>query len=172
MAQSPHLKEDNIFHLNNPLKRAGFGIRLIAYLIDRAVLFMIEILFILGAIVISVNTGDNIPTNLLDFNFLQTLNMRFSVILLPLYIAITVIKMGYFTYFIGSTGQTIGKMIVGITVVSSDEKVMNYSRATLRWIGYIASSVPLYMGFLWIIFDDNNEAWHDKIAGTCVVTDF
>jgi uncharacterized RDD family membrane protein YckC len=27
----------------------------------------------------------------------------------------------------------------------------------------------LYLGFIWILFDDRRQGWHDKIADTLVV---
>ena len=33
----------------------------------------------------------------------------------------------------------------------------------------ILSMVVVGLGFFWIAFDENNQAWHDKIAGTVVV---
>ena len=31
------------------------------------------------------------------------------------------------------------------------------------------SSLPLFLGFLWIVFDSRKQGWHDKLAGTVVV---
>jgi uncharacterized RDD family membrane protein YckC len=30
--------------------------------------------------------------------------------------------------------------------------------------------VPLGLGFIWASFDSESQAWHDKLAGTVVVT--
>jgi len=29
--------------------------------------------------------------------------------------------------------------------------------------------LPLYLGFLWAVFDRRKQGWHDKIAGTVVI---
>ena len=39
----------------------------------------------------------------------------------------------------------------------------------IRYIGYIASIIPLGLGFVWAAFDRNGQALHDKLAGTRVV---
>jgi uncharacterized RDD family membrane protein YckC len=38
-----------------------------------------------------------------------------------------------------------------------------------RYVGYIISTIPLCLGFLWVGFDSKKQGWHDKIAGTVVV---
>jgi uncharacterized RDD family membrane protein YckC len=35
--------------------------------------------------------------------------------------------------------------------------------------GKIISYVVIYLGFLWIIWDQRKQGWHDKIANTYVV---
>lgn len=36
-------------------------------------------------------------------------------------------------------------------------------------LGYILSTLPLCLGFIWIAFDGKKRGWHDMIAGTLVV---
>src|SRR5207249_7158788 len=43
-------------------------------------------------------------------------------------------------------------------------------RALVRYLGYFVSSAPALLGFLWVILDSRHEAWHDKLAGTRVVS--
>jgi uncharacterized RDD family membrane protein YckC len=63
-------------------------------------------------------------------------------------------------------------MIFGLKVVQTrgekGEK-MTPGIAFLRWVGYLVSSLFLYLGFIWIAFDGKKQGWHDKIAGTIVV---
>ena len=42
-------------------------------------------------------------------------------------------------------------------------------RLVARYFAYIASSLPLFLGFAWIAIDRRKQGWHDKIAGTVVV---
>jgi uncharacterized RDD family membrane protein YckC len=39
----------------------------------------------------------------------------------------------------------------------------------LRYIGYFLSALPLYLGFLWALWDRRHQGFHDKLAGTTVV---
>ena len=44
--------------------------------------------------------------------------------------------------------------------------------AFLRWIGYMLSSLPLNLGFLWVAFDARKQGFHDKLAGTVVILEY
>lgn len=75
----------------------------------------------------------------------------------------------YFIFLIASTGQTIGKYILGIRVVRLDGRHMTLLGSTIRWLGLFLSMLPLGLGFLWVLLDDRRQGWHDKLAHTCVV---
>jgi uncharacterized RDD family membrane protein YckC len=76
---------------------------------------------------------------------------------------------GYFIWAYSFSGQTIGKRILGIRVAAIDGSSLNWRKGFLRFLGYIPSTIGLLLGFLWSIWDADKQAWHDKIAGTCVV---
>ncbi len=80
-----------------------------------------------------------------------------------------IIGASYFTYFFGTTGQTPGKNIMNIKVVSTDGSPMTFSKGFTRWIGYYVSTITLGLGFLWIIWDKDKQGFEDKIAKTYVV---
>lgn len=80
------------------------------------------------------------------------------------------LHMAYFTLFHALAGQTIGKSILGLRVVSADSTVLSPGASFLRWTGYILSSVPLAAGFLWAAVDKDHCAWHDRLARTRVVS--
>ncbi|HET6444409.1 MAG TPA: RDD family protein [candidate division Zixibacteria bacterium] len=82
--------------------------------------------------------------------------------------AITII-VGYAFVFWILTGQTPGMMLMGIRVVSIDGKHLSFWRSVRRLIGYIISIAFLFLGFIWVLFDDRRQGWHDKLAGTYVV---
>lgn len=41
----------------------------------------------------------------------------------------------------------------------------------VRYIAYLASALPLGLGFLWVAVDRRKQAFHDKLARTVVVED-
>jgi len=64
----------------------------------------------------------------------------------------------------------VGKAILGLHVI--DEQTGQppaLGKAFLRLVGYIVSSIILYIGFLMIAFQDDRKGLHDMIAGTRVV---
>ena len=76
----------------------------------------------------------------------------------------------YFWLFTGLKGQTPGKMVVGIKVVDRHGNVPGLGRAAIREIlGKTVSAIVLLLGFLWVIWDEKKQGWHDKIAGTSVI---
>ena len=79
------------------------------------------------------------------------------------------IGVGYYVGFWATTGQTPGKMALGIKVISVDGSPVSWGKAGLRYLGYIVSGLVLALGFIWIAFDPQRQGWHDKIAGTYVV---
>lgn len=81
------------------------------------------------------------------------------------------IQIGYPIYFIGSKGQTPGKMVMKIKVVKIDTgEAPGYATAFLReLIGKFVSGLLLGIGYLVSIKDPKKQTWHDKIAKTVVV---
>ena len=65
---------------------------------------------------------------------------------------------------------TPGKMVVAAKIVDAKTGGKpTVGQFILRYFGYIISTVPLCLGYLWIAIDDRKQAWHDKIAGTVVI---
>lgn len=79
---------------------------------------------------------------------------------------------GYFTYFHGRTGQTPGDAALGVKVIDLQEGTglpIGYPRAFARWIVSLISTIVLLLGYLWMLWDDEKQTWHDKAAGSVVV---
>jgi uncharacterized RDD family membrane protein YckC len=66
-------------------------------------------------------------------------------------------------------GCSPGKAIVGLRVVRDDGQHPTLMQATIRLLGYWLSSIPLFLGFLWCLFDPKHQTWHDKLSRTHVV---
>jgi uncharacterized RDD family membrane protein YckC len=86
---------------------------------------------------------------------------------------ILVLNGGYLAAFTAAGGQSIGKMVGGIRVVSSDPTAATdrvpLGQAVLRAVGYFISALPLGVGFLPAIFSADKRAFHDRLAHTRVV---
>ena len=169
MSKRPHLQHDQT------LKGyyAGFVSRLVAFVIDISVLTFT--LIVLGW-VISV---------ILDFFGLSpsTTNLNAPNITMRDYIAntitiILVISIPFLTfciwviYYVGSwvlMGQTIGKQLLGLKVVSIDGSPVSIKRGIIRYFGYWVSAIPLFAGYWWVLLDDERRGWHDRLSHTCVI---
>lgn len=79
------------------------------------------------------------------------------------------VGIAYFIIFWIWRGQTLGKLVFNIKVIRPDGSNVTISIAFLRYLGYIVSTLTLFMGFIWIAFDKHKQGFHDKIAGTYVV---
>ncbi|CAN5142731.1 hypothetical protein BH09ACT10_BH09ACT10_02530 [soil metagenome] len=70
----------------------------------------------------------------------------------------------------GKTGQSLGKKIVGIKVVKvADGQVLGTGTGILRMImNYILGNL-CFINYLWPLWDDKKQTWHDKIVGSVVL---
>ncbi len=66
-------------------------------------------------------------------------------------------------------GYTVGKKIMGIRVVPVSGTQVDVVMAFIRSISKILSGVVFYLGFLWMLWDEKSQTWHDKLAETNVV---
>ncbi|OGN94940.1 MAG: hypothetical protein A2Z75_03865 [Chloroflexi bacterium RBG_13_50_10] len=80
-----------------------------------------------------------------------------------------VISIAYWLGFWIWRGQTPGKMAAGIKVIRTDSSPVKWQCALRRFLGYIVSAMTLFIGFVWVAFDDRKQGIHDKIADTYVV---
>lgn len=80
------------------------------------------------------------------------------------------VGLGYFWYFwTRNNGQSPGKSVMKIRVIKKDGTPMKDADAIVRFFGYYISAAVLMIGFLWAIWDENRQGWHDKIASTYVI---
>ncbi|NUY39566.1 RDD family protein [Wolbachia endosymbiont of Litomosoides brasiliensis] len=77
----------------------------------------------------------------------------------------------YVTYMWIKFAATPGKLLLGLRVVDAKAfRKMTLRQATKRFFSFILSVAPLFLGFTWSNFNKRCQTWHDKIAGTVVVT--
>src|SRR5207237_1403199 len=123
--------------------KAGFWIRLVAFIIDAIVLGIVS--SILNSILFA---GDQARGSGLN----------------------TLIGLAYVLYFWSSygQGQTIGNRIMKVRVVKTDGSELSLMDAFIRYVGLIISCIVIFIGVIWVAFDANKQGWHDKIASTYV----
>lgn len=76
----------------------------------------------------------------------------------------------YFGYLTGTTGQTPGRKVVGITVRrESDGQLLGAGAGIGRGFLHILDALPILLGYFWPIWDTKNQTFADKIIGSVVV---
>jgi uncharacterized RDD family membrane protein YckC len=127
----------------------GFWLRVIAYILDAIVLS------IATAIVATVTGTSLASASSLD----PTLNL-----------ASLAIGWLYFSLLESSErGATLGKMAVGLRVVTGDGQRLSFLNATGRYFSKFVSAIIVGIGFLMVAFTDRKRGLHDMMAGTLVV---
>lgn len=72
----------------------------------------------------------------------------------------------FFAGFWVHGGQTLGMRAWRIKVVSISNKSMTWKISLKRFIFSILSWLVIGLGFLWVLFDRDKHAWHDRLSAT------
>jgi uncharacterized RDD family membrane protein YckC len=145
------------------LRPASSMARAFAGLVDVAVLAAIDTVIVYSTL------------RLLDLPFARIGDIPVA----PMGVFLLLLNGGYLAIFTTAGGQTIGKMLARIKVVSdpSAEAIdlhgspqqVPLGASVLRATAYLASLLPLGLGFAAILFDSDGRALHDRLAETRVV---
>lgn len=136
---------------------ADFLPRLLAYLVDAAILTAVAVVIMVPTGIIAGLLGRKVPILALLLSGVG-------------YLLLLAICIGYPVYFWANRGATPGKKFLKLRVIRVDGvDPIGYGKAFLRLVGYMASGFILYIGFLMILFTERKQGLHDMIAGTLVV---
>ena len=136
----------------------GFWKRVVATVIDVVILLVITIPAVLAIYGLEypakVEQGGGLWAGTWDF-LLQVVFPAIAVVLLWKY-----------------RGATPGKMVISARIVDvATLGAPSTGKLVLRYVAYLASTLPFGLGFLWIGIDRRKQGFHDKIAGTVVIYD-
>ena len=88
----------------------------------------------------------------------------------PLFISIGLALVVYCIPMYATYGQTLGKKVLKIRVVTQDGSELGLGKIILReTLGKFLSVMILFIGYLMAFFDSEKKALHDRIAKTYVV---
>jgi uncharacterized RDD family membrane protein YckC len=76
---------------------------------------------------------------------------------------------GYFVGFWSATGQTPGDRVMQIRVVTASFERVKPVRGIVRCVGLVLATLPLFLGYLPILFDKRRRGLADWVARTVVV---
>jgi uncharacterized RDD family membrane protein YckC len=157
----PVLEDDSVLPENLWIQEgAGFFPRFLAFAVDSLIITGVLSLFFGAALVVLGGEGGGLAR-------IRTAE-GFSALFVPFYLLGLFLSLSYFTFFMGWIGRTPGKALLGLDVRRTDGGPMTYTRAFLRWVGYLVSITFAGLGFLWIFFDERKRGWHDYLSGTWV----
>ena len=146
---------------------AGFWRRIFAGVFD-IVLLMTTAAVLLLEIIVAIPVATHSNWGALDtpetaaalWTILGLVWYGTSMILLPIL---------YYTLTEGAYGQTLGKALFGIVVVSADGRPIGYGRAFARLLTLPYALLPGGLGLLWAALPPAKRAWHDYISATRVI---
>ena len=75
----------------------------------------------------------------------------------------------YFTAFWSTTGQTPGMRLLHLKVVTPTGTPPSAFRSLVRFVGLILAIIPLFAGFLPVLFDSRRRGLQDFLSGTVVL---
>ncbi|MGO1923948.1 MAG: RDD family protein [Jeotgalicoccus sp.] len=136
------------------MTHASFFPRFVSYIIDIIVLWAVAQLTIVP--ILSV---------------LEVRDVYFGIKALSIEnISTTLLYFIYFTLMTYFLKQTLGKMILGISVISSKGTKLTFSQVFFReTVGRVISNTLLYLPYLAVLFTDSKIGLHDFIGDTYAV---
>jgi uncharacterized RDD family membrane protein YckC len=117
----------------------GFWIRLVAYIIDAILLYIVNIILSQVA-------------SLGVYGWTSILSIVYFIVL-----------WGWRGQTIGMMPFNMS------VVRNEDGGKITWVQAILRYIGLVISFLVIFIGVIWVAFDSRKRGWHDMIAGTVVV---
>lgn len=142
---------------------AGFWRRGSALILDFLILIGGEALLaaVIGGLILLMSA---ISGHHVDLHIISAFAVGFGVVFA------LALNWAYFTWFESSKYQaTLGKKIMGLTVVDLDSKRIPMGQANIRYWGKLLSMLILFGGFWMMVFIKKKRTLHDLIAGTMVI---
>ena len=155
---------------------AGFWQRLGGYLLDGLLYGLVAAIFVIPAVVLGVGAFDGCTSFDNGDGTTEVVcppgkpegGMLGGAIALGL-VGVILVSVLY-VRALGRTGQTWGRKIAGVKVVKRETGLpLGTGKAFLRWLVAGIVSGNCILGYLWMLWDKDNQTWHDKIIGSVVV---
>jgi uncharacterized RDD family membrane protein YckC len=79
-----------------------------------------------------------------------------------------IVVAAYFVFFWAVAGETPGMSLMRLRVIDAGGEPPSFVRSAVRFVGLVLSIIPLFAGFLPILFDARRRGLADFLAGTTV----
>jgi uncharacterized RDD family membrane protein YckC len=135
---------------------AGLITRTIAYVLDGAVINLVALV-----------VGAAAALALSIFHLPGAVETAVAAVLAVAYFVFVV---GYFVAFWSTTGQTVGSRVMRIRVIDAHgAPTLKPRRALVRVAGLVLATIPLFAGFLIMLWDGRRRCLQDHLARTLVI---
>ncbi|WP_349432404.1 RDD family protein [Methylomarinum sp. Ch1-1] len=129
----------------------GFWRRMAAVIYDS--LLLLAVLFLATTVALPFNAGEAFSAD---------------QVIYPLYLV--AVSFVFYGWFWTHGGQTLGLRSWKMRLVDRhDNRAVGWRQALLRYLAAVLSWLCLGMGFVWILIDKKNLAWHDYLSGTRLI---
>jgi uncharacterized RDD family membrane protein YckC len=142
-----------------PQPPARYGLPLVATYGQRVGGFLIDV---------------GIPGGLLVVVLIAAMATRNVVVIGLVYPGAAVVGLAFLLwnsgYRQGRTGQSLGKSVLGTRLVRvGTEEPIGFGPAVWRQVAHLLDGLPLGLGYLWPLWDEQRQTFADKICSTQVV---
>ena len=148
---------------------AGFWVRFGAYLIDGLI---VGAFTIPARIVFAVGPKEEVSCSGItdsQFAICEGPTAATAAIGWSLMIIAWIAGLVYFAVLIGR-GQTVGCRALGLRVIDENTGgAIGTGRGVGRYFATILSAIPCFLGFFWMLWDDRNQTWQDKLVHSLVI---
>jgi uncharacterized RDD family membrane protein YckC len=147
----------------------GFWKRLAAAAIDFFVILPVAMLI---TFIVSKVADVHLPAKnikLLDIDMWIDLALAGSSALVMALVLFIAISLTYLLVFHITLGHTLGMRVLKMKIIDVYGDPPSPARCVARTLGYLAGFATLFLGFLWIGFDNEKRGLQDWIAGTYVI---
>jgi uncharacterized RDD family membrane protein YckC len=147
----------------------GFWKRLAAAAIDFFVILPVAMLI---TFIVSKVADVHLPARniqLLDIDMWIDLVLASNSALVMALVLFIAISLTYLLVFHITLGRTLGMRVLKMKIIDIYGDPPSPARCVARCAGYLAGFATLFLGFLWIGFDNEKRGLQDWIAGTYVI---
>jgi len=130
------------------LPPAGIIRRLAAMVYD--FLLLTAVLFVATAIAVAINKGQAVSHPLY-------------------YLSLVLITYLFFCWFWTHGGQTLGMRTWRLKLITASGDKMSWHQATMRFLIASIALLPFGAGLLWLIFDSDGLAIHDRLSASKII---
>ena len=151
------------------VRAAGVGRRLLAAIIDAVLVTAVA----LGAtLVAALALGASLPgSKELGPDFVLAGLLDRNPMALGALGLLAALSALYEIYLDGILGQTAGKRLLHLRVISSRGSAPGPLLGCLRFVALLLSLLPVGLGWLWCLFDRERRSLHDHLSGTYVIVE-